>query len=334
MSSNLKKPFFTICTEVTNRERTIERAMQSISVQNFIDYEYVIVDNSSSDKSHEVISNFLKQNNVLRLKTTYIRLDKKLKDIASWNKPLEFAHGRYVVVCEGDDWFEPNHLSLAYDILSSNNNIGMYISFRADRADLISTDYKGYLTSSIILDKLTSFDFVPPPSNVIFKKELNGVPFNYDSDNYVYAGEYSLYYDLLIQKLDVYVNFNAFTVNRGISTYRKGFFHTKDRYFSFNKWLKNGHYPNNELQIRMKLYKSTLQRLFFPQLISFTFEKDMIAHLLNEARKIGIIQSFTIFALSLFLFAVATLTLMSKKIVKRLLPNKIVIFLSRKRFSK
>ena len=149
MSSNIKKPFFTICTEVTNRERTIERTMQSILNQNFIDYEYVIVDNSSSDKSHEVISNFLKQNNELRIKTTYIRLDKKLKDIASWNKPLEFANGRYIVVCEGDDWFEPNHLSLAYDILSSNNNIGMYISFRSDRADLISTDYKGYLTSSI-----------------------------------------------------------------------------------------------------------------------------------------------------------------------------------------
>ena len=101
-------------------------------------------------------------------------------------------------------------------------------------------------------------------------------------------------------------------------------------YFSFNKWRKSGHYPNNELQIRMKLYKSTLQRLFFPQLISFTFEKDMIAHLLNEARKIGVIQSFTIFASSLFFFTIATLILISKKIVKRLLPNKIVIFLSKK----
>ena len=80
MSSNIKKPFFTICTEVTNRERTIESTMQSISMQNFIDYEYVIVDNSSSDKSHEVKSHFLKQNNEFRIKTTYIRLDKKLKD--------------------------------------------------------------------------------------------------------------------------------------------------------------------------------------------------------------------------------------------------------------
>ena len=84
----------------------------------------------------------------------------------------------------------------------------------------------------------------------------------------------------------------------------------------------------------MKLYKFTLKSVFFPQLISFTFEKDMIAHLLNEARKIGVIQSFTIFASSLFFFAIATLTLISKKIVKRLLPNKMVIFLSRKRFSK
>ena len=47
---------------------------------------------------------------------------------------------------------------------------------------------------------------------------------------------------LLINKFDAYVNFNALTVNRGFSSYKRSYFHIKDKYFSFEKWIKNGHY--------------------------------------------------------------------------------------------
>ena len=68
-----------------------------------------------------------KNNNNLNSKTTYIKLDKKLQDIESWNKPLEFARGKFIVVCEGDDWFESNHLSLAHEVLTKNHEVGMYV---------------------------------------------------------------------------------------------------------------------------------------------------------------------------------------------------------------
>ena len=64
-----KRPFFSICTEVTNREKTIERTLRSISNQSFFDYEYVVVNNFSNDKSHDVISNYLRNDKVLDGKT-------------------------------------------------------------------------------------------------------------------------------------------------------------------------------------------------------------------------------------------------------------------------
>ena len=59
-----KTAFFSICTEVTNREKTIERTLRSISNQSFFDYEYVIVNNCSNDKSHDVILDYLKNDKV------------------------------------------------------------------------------------------------------------------------------------------------------------------------------------------------------------------------------------------------------------------------------
>jgi len=323
---NNNKPFFTICTEVNNREKTIERTMSSIAAQDFIDYEYIIVDNCSEDQSREVISNYLRKNNNLNSKTKYIKLDKKLQNIASWNKPLEFANGSYIVVCEGDDWFESSHLSLAHKVLTKNHEVGMYISLRADLhnfqgANLISEEFYGYLNSSDMLKKLISFDFIPPPSNVIFKRELNNFRFNYDSENYVYAGEISLYYELLIKNLDAYVNSNALTVNRGFSSYKRSYFHIKDRYFSFNKWLKNGHYDSNEKTIREKLFKASLT-IFFGQLIIFSFEKKLVKHLLAEALKLGLLYSTIMFLSYLGTFLIKYLKLFSKKILKSLFQKK------------
>ncbi len=294
-----KRPFFTICTEVTNREKTIERTLRSISNQSFFDYEYVIVNNCSNDKSDDVISNYLRNDKVLNGKTTYIKLETRLADISSWNKPLEFANGKYIVVCEGDDWFEADHLDLAYDILSVNNDIGMYIPLHVDHNMKTYCGLQGYVPSNIMFDKLISFDCVPPPSQLIFRRELNGVPFNYDSDNYVYAGELSLYHDLLTQGLSAYVNNKSLTVNRGLSSYKKGFFHIKDIYFSFDKWRKEDCYVDNEAQIRVKLFKSILRRIFIPQLIRLTVERKMLLHISQEITKIGIIYSFIIFFTSL-----------------------------------
>ena len=319
MNSNKKKPFFTICTEVSNREKTIERTLISISNQDFFDYEYIIVDNASSDKSHDVISRYLREDKNLSLKTTYIRLEEKLQDIASWNKPLEFAVGSYIVVCEGDDWFEKNHLSFAYKILTVNHEVGMYISLRADLhnfqgSNLLTEEFYGYLNSSVMLKSLILFDFMPPPSNVIFKRELNGFRFTYDSENYEYAGEISLYYELLIKNLDVYVNSNALTVSRGFSSHKKSYLHIKDKYFSFNKWLISGYYKDNSREIREKLFKLSLG-IFLTQLLRLTFEKEMMRHLLVEALKLGLVYSTIILISSLYNYLIKYSQLFSKKIL-------------------
>jgi glycosyltransferase involved in cell wall biosynthesis len=287
-----KAPLFSICTEVTNRENTIERTMQAIAEQSFSDYEYVIVNNKSDDNSHEIITTFLENNYELSKKTRYVHLSERLPDISAWNRPLKFCKGKYIVVCEGDDWFDSNHLAVAAEVLNLNKDLGLYVSMT--KGDFSRKNE--YLTpSDQCLESLILFEFVPPPSNAIFLREWNLIPFKYDNVNAVYAGEYSLYYELFKTGLDGYVNTNAQTVNRGVSHYQRGYFHIRDAYYYFNKWKEEYSDDQQIFEIREKLFVRVVTLFFFPQLLRFRVEKKMVDHLYSEMIAMGVSKSTFLF---------------------------------------
>ncbi len=55
----MERPFFSIVTPVSNGERYLEKTITSILNQSIKDYEYIIVDNRSSDNSKKIIEKYL-----------------------------------------------------------------------------------------------------------------------------------------------------------------------------------------------------------------------------------------------------------------------------------
>ena len=75
---------------------------------------------------------------------------------------------------------------------------------------------------------MKSFGWCPPPSCVIFRRaSLEGIRFNFD-ETFVWAGEYSLYYKILMKGFIVIENKEKKNVTRGIRFYNKDSFHLKD----------------------------------------------------------------------------------------------------------
>lgn len=98
-----------------NRETMVSRAIDSILAQTFSDFEFIIVDNGSADKSGAIAEE-------------YAALDHRIRVIhrprgsigAGRNTALDAARGKYLTFIDDDDWVEPDFLEFLVRLLEEN----------------------------------------------------------------------------------------------------------------------------------------------------------------------------------------------------------------------
>lgn len=109
-------PLISIIVPVYNVENMLKRCVDSIIAQTCPDFELILIDDGSQDKSGEICD-------------AYEKMDKRIMVVhqpnegssAARNKGLAFARGTYLVFIDSDDWVEPNHLQNMLDCLSATH---------------------------------------------------------------------------------------------------------------------------------------------------------------------------------------------------------------------
>ena len=270
-----KTPLFSICTEVTNREKTIIRTIESIRKQTFEDYEYIIIDNASDDKSYRLISEYLSKYENFKKKVTFLKKKNRVPDIESWNSPIRLAVGKYIVICEGDDYFMSNHLKEIYNIVSYYPKVGLIVTPNSSLPKKSYSEYLGINSNKRMFKELINFNFCPPPSETIFLRVFNNQKFLFDQKNFFYAGEFSLYEKILQNNIEIYVNNNR-TVHRGIKRIPtiKNYTHIQDSYFCFHKWSKQ--YDKDEERIIRKKLLSRLANILVQEVVWLKLDKKVL----------------------------------------------------------
>ncbi len=119
MSSDLNKPgsgvsspYFTVFTPVFNGEKYLHRVFKSLKEQEFRDYEWIVINDGSTDGSAGLIRAFIEENKDIN--TVYIEQPNSGKHL-SWNRAVEHARGRLFVPADADDYFFPDTLSFFFD---------------------------------------------------------------------------------------------------------------------------------------------------------------------------------------------------------------------------
>lgn len=106
-------PLVSVIMGVYNGERYLRKALQSILKQTLIDYEFIIVDDGSTDDSYNIIKSFkdvritlLRQNN----SGCYNAL----------NLGISHSKSKYIAILDSDDFSHEERLKKQYDYLENN----------------------------------------------------------------------------------------------------------------------------------------------------------------------------------------------------------------------
>lgn len=99
-----------------NRGYLLASAIESILHQNFHSFELIIIDDSSTDNTNDVIKPYLKHANV-----TYIKIPKSNSIAQARNAAWKYTRGNYVAVLDSDDlWCDELKLAKQFEFLEKN----------------------------------------------------------------------------------------------------------------------------------------------------------------------------------------------------------------------
>jgi glycosyltransferase involved in cell wall biosynthesis len=115
-------PKVTVILPNYNHQDYIEERIESILNQDFDDFELIILDDASTDKSPEKIRKFL---NDTRVKEFVVNDQNSGSTFIQWEKGLQKAQGEYIWIAESDDVADKRFLSELIAILDNHPKIGV-----------------------------------------------------------------------------------------------------------------------------------------------------------------------------------------------------------------
>jgi glycosyltransferase involved in cell wall biosynthesis len=109
-----------VVTSVYNGEAYLKETIESVLAQTFSKFEYVIVDDGSTDKTREILAAFQKKDDRIRVEKR-----KHLGRVDALNEAIRLAKGEYIAICDADDICLPERLGTQFNYLNEHPEIGL-----------------------------------------------------------------------------------------------------------------------------------------------------------------------------------------------------------------
>jgi glycosyltransferase involved in cell wall biosynthesis len=185
----MSNPYFSIVTPVFNRPQFLEQTIKSVLSQQFKNYEYIIVDGASKEKTLTIINKYKPKIRLISEK------DKGMYD--ALYKGFSIASGKYFMWLNSDDFLlDKQSLLRLYNYLNKYNNnwITGKISITNNQSNKVKTYFPLIYPQSIIKNGLANncfWGFIQQ-ENTVFSKQLyekvGGI-----NRNFKMAGDFDLW---------------------------------------------------------------------------------------------------------------------------------------------
>lgn len=131
-----KEIVYSIITAVYNREDCILRCLNSILSQENKYWEHIVVDDGSTDKTAEFVSDFAKTSHRTRL----LQIEKNGGTNAARNLAIKNAKGKYIIILDSDDYFLDNTLQIIDESINLHPGYLHYLFVQDDMSSIIQSN--------------------------------------------------------------------------------------------------------------------------------------------------------------------------------------------------
>ncbi len=103
------EPFVSVVTPFHNTDAYLEECIQSVLAQEYRNFEYILVDNQSTDRSGEIAEKYARLDPRVRV----VRTEQLINQVPNYNFALEqiSRDAAYCKMCQADDWLFPRCLT-------------------------------------------------------------------------------------------------------------------------------------------------------------------------------------------------------------------------------
>lgn len=203
-------PKISVVMPVFNEERFVGEAIESILNQTFPDFEFIILDDGSTDNSAEIIKSY----NDSRIKLFQTENKGMVKQ---FNFGIVNSAAPLIARMDADDIAEANRFKIQFDILNENPEIdviGSNVTFIDERNNFISE--KKYPEVHEDIEFMMPVESSVCHPSVIMRKEVLNEIGLYNED-YDYAADFALFLNLISH------GYKFYNVQRTLLKYRPRF---------------------------------------------------------------------------------------------------------------
>ncbi len=189
MDKNINIPAISVLMPVYNAEKYLNDAINSILSQSFTDFEFLIIDDGSTDKSPEIIKSFQDPRIVFIQKASNTGL------IDTLNFGVEQSKGKYIARMDADDISLKDRFLLQHKYLEENQDVLVLGTFYK----IVGTnqDTSGFPVSHNEVKVFTLTGCPVGHPTVLIRKEVFTVHGIWYDQNYLHAEDYDLWVRIL-----------------------------------------------------------------------------------------------------------------------------------------
>lgn len=165
----MSKPKISVIMPVYNTEKHLAEAIESVLNQTFKDFELIIVDDNSKDKTLAISKKYAKKDSRIKI----VRNDINKNIGASLNNGIYHASADIIARMDGDDISLPTRLEKQYKLMQKNKNLAVVgcdmITIDENGKELSKREYK--TDSDTLKKKMFRYSPFAHPSTM-YRKEV------------------------------------------------------------------------------------------------------------------------------------------------------------------